>query len=60
MSAAGADLKFITYPGAVHGFTNPAATEKGVKFAIPLAYNKDADQASWSELQKFLESVFSE
>jgi len=31
MAAAGADLTFIAYPGAKHGFTNPDATALGEK-----------------------------
>lgn len=54
MKAAGADFKVVTYPGALHSFTNPAATEAGKKFNIPLAYNAEADKKSWAEAQKFL------
>lgn len=60
MDAAGADYIFIEYPGAVHAFTNPAATENGKKFDLPLAYNEEVDNKSWAELQKFLHSLFSE
>lgn len=58
MDAAGVDYKFIDYPGAVHAFTNPDATEKGKKFSLPLKYNKAADKASWKELLKFLDEVW--
>jgi dienelactone hydrolase len=58
MADAGADLSFVAYPGAKHGFTNPAATENGEKFKIPLAYNAEADQKSWTELEGFLKKVF--
>ncbi len=60
MSAAGADVNFIAYPGAQHAFTNPEATQKGETFGLPLAYNKAADQASWLALEQFLRDVFSE
>ncbi len=60
MNAAGADYVFIEYPGAVHAFSNPAATETGKKFEMPLAYNEEADKKSWAELQEFLRSLFSE
>jgi dienelactone hydrolase len=53
MEAAGADYRFIDYPGAVHAFTNPDATAKGQEFGLPLAYNADADGASWAEMQRF-------
>jgi dienelactone hydrolase len=55
---AGADLKFINYPGAVHSFTNPDATETGKKFNMAVAYNAKADKESWEELKGFLEGVF--
>lgn len=58
MAAAGADLKFISYPGAVHGFTNPAATALGEQFEMPLRYDAAADKASWAELGKFLSEAF--
>ena len=58
MKGADANLVFVNYPNALHGFTNPGATEKGKKFSMPLAYDKDADQKSWAELQKFLKDIF--
>lgn len=54
MADAGADLTFVDYPGAVHAFTNPGATELGQKFNLPLAYNADADQKSWAAMLAFL------
>lgn len=54
MKKAGADYKIINYPGALHAFTNPKATEVGKKYNIPIAYHKKADRASWKELLKFL------
>ncbi len=58
MADAGAELKFIDYPGALHAFTNPGATELGKKFNLPLVYNAEADQKSWAEMKTFLEAVF--
>lgn len=58
MQAAGADCKVVTYPGAKHAFTNPAATERGKKFGLPLEYNAAADQQSWTEAVSFLNRVF--
>jgi dienelactone hydrolase len=58
MKAAGADFKFVSYPGAVHSFTNPEADELGKKFNMPIAYNADADRKSWDELKKFLNMIF--
>ncbi len=58
MDAAGVDYTFIEYPGAKHAFTNPAATEGGKKFGMPIAYDENADKQSWAELQKFLDGLF--
>jgi dienelactone hydrolase len=58
MKSAGADFQFISYPGAVHSFTNPEATALGKKFNLPLAYNADADKKSWFELKEFLNKNF--
>jgi dienelactone hydrolase len=58
MKAEGADIKFITYEGAPHSFTNPAADDYAKKFNIPLGYNKKADKSSWKDLQNFLNSIF--
>lgn len=59
MADAKADVKFIGYPGALHGFTNPAATGNGEKYGLPLAYNESVDKKSWAELESFLAEVFS-
>ncbi len=58
MSTAGADVRFINYPGAMHSFTNPDADRYAKEFDLPIAYNKKADQASWKELKKFLKEIF--
>lgn len=59
MSDAGAEMKFIGYPGALHGFTNPEATANGEKYGLPLAYDETVDKESWNELKTFLAAVFS-
>lgn len=58
MEAVNADYLFVTIPGAVHAFTNPAATENGEKFGIPLRYNQLADRCSWDHMQLVLQSAF--
>lgn len=58
MADAGVDMKFVGYPGAKHAFTSPEATENGKKFNLPLAYDKDADDKSWAELDRFLRELF--
>lgn len=58
MVDAGINFKFVNYPEAVHSFTNPDADSLGKKFNMPIAYNKQADENSWSEMQKFFEEIF--
>ena len=58
MNDAGADYRFESYPGAVHGFTNPGATALGQKFEINLAYQEEADRKSWASLEALLKEVF--
>ena len=60
MKAAGADFRFISYPGAIHSFTNPDADTYGKKYNLPLGYNADADRKSWEELKQFLRGIFQE
>ena len=50
--------KFTNYPGAIHSFTNPDATEMGKKFNMPIAYNAAADKASWADMQQFFKEIF--
>ncbi len=58
MTDAGARFKSIDYPGATHAFTNPAATEIGEKFNLPIAYDAEADKKSFAEMQAFLKRIF--
>jgi dienelactone hydrolase len=60
MTDAKADFKFISYPGAVHSFTNPEATEHGKKFNLPLAYNEKADKESWADMTQFFKEICKE
>ncbi|MDW3196224.1 MAG: dienelactone hydrolase family protein [Cytophagales bacterium] len=54
----GTDMKYVSYPGAVHSFTSKEADANGEKFNLPLAYNEEADAASWKEMQELFASVF--
>ena len=54
MDRADVVYRFIDYPGAKHAFTNPDADRYGKEFGLPLAYNKEADSASWDELLRWL------
>jgi dienelactone hydrolase len=58
MDAAKVDYHYVSYPGAVHAFTNPEATALGKKFNIPIAYNVDADKKSMAEATNFFAGVF--
>jgi len=55
MAAAGAKVDIVTYPGAKHGFTNPAAGSFGMD---ALAYDAAADKASWAAMLKAFKEVF--
>eukprot|EP00119_Amphimedon_queenslandica_P003832 XP_003391030.1 PREDICTED: uncharacterized protein K02A2.1-like [Amphimedon queenslandica] len=50
MRKARADFRIDTYENAMHGFTNPQATANGEKYDMPLAYDADADRASWEAM----------
>ena len=54
MREAAVNYQLIKYPGAVHGFTNPANTGE-LKGAM---YNKEADEKSWVQMQKFFKEIF--
>ena len=54
MSNAEAELELLSFPGVVHGFTNPAASAKGKEYDMPLAYDAHADAQSWQALLEML------
>lgn len=58
MDSIGADYTFKTYARATHAFTNPASTETGKKFNMPIEYNASADSASWNDMKTFFGKVF--
>lgn len=49
--------EFVEYPGALHAFTNPAATKTGKEFNLPVAYDQAADVASWEKMMNFFSQV---
>ena len=53
LDASKADYRIIEYPGAVHAFTNPEATELGKKFNLPLRYDAQANREATAEAAKF-------
>jgi len=50
------DWQMNLYGNAVHGFTNPAADQRGIS---GVAYNAEADRRSWQAMEAFLEELFS-
>lgn len=60
MDAAGANYTFVNYPGARHSFTNPEADVFGERFDLPLAYDANADAASWQAMQDLFVEIFSQ
>jgi len=55
MKAAKADLRFISYPGAVHSFTKK---EAGTDPSKGQAYNASADHGSWEAMKEFFGEIF--
>lgn len=58
MDSAKVDYTFKHYANATHAFTNPAATENGKKFNMPIQYNAAADSASWKDMKDFFGKIF--
>jgi dienelactone hydrolase len=58
LDTTGVAYQFITYPNAVHAFTNPASTENGKRFQLPIAYNEAADKRSWEDMKAFFILIF--
>ncbi len=58
MKDANAPFDFKEYDNATHAFTNPASTENGKKFNMPIAYNKEADLKSWNDMVDFFKKHF--
>ncbi|MCC6772367.1 MAG: dienelactone hydrolase family protein [Gemmatimonadaceae bacterium] len=52
---AGASVEVVTYPTAMHGFTNPTADSFGM---AGLKYDVTADEESWAAMLTLLEEVF--
>jgi dienelactone hydrolase len=57
MQQAGVDYRFLSYPGAKHSFTNPDAGSHAAH-GLDVAYDKDADQRSWADMQTFFKELF--
>jgi len=57
LDAAKVNYRVIEYPGAVHAFTNPEATELGKKFNLPLRYDAKVNNEANAEASKFFAQV---
>lgn len=57
MVDAGVDFKFVSYEGALHGFTSRDASENAKKYGLPIGYNAEADAGSWKEMRAFFDVV---
>jgi len=55
MKDAAVDYQLVSYPGAVHAFTQKGAGNDNSKGA---AYNEAADKASWEEMKTFFGKIF--
>ncbi len=58
MADLNVDMTFESYPGALHGFTNPEADEKGKKYGLALAYDAAVDKQSWEAMRSHWAHVF--
>ncbi len=58
MDSIGAKYTLKHYANATHAFTNPASTENGKKFSMPVEYNAAADTASFNEMIAFFHRIF--
>ena len=55
MANAHVPYEFVAYPGAVHGFT---IEEAGNDPSKGMAYNAEADRASWEKMKEFFNQLF--
>ena len=59
MVAGNVDFSYLNLAGIKHSFTNKRADEFRKALNIPnLEYNKQADEQSWSEMQRFFKRIF--
>ncbi len=52
MAERGIEYDLVSYEGAVHAFTNPGASDRGMD---NVAYHKAADEKSWEAMKAFWE-----
>ncbi|HEY5752673.1 MAG TPA: dienelactone hydrolase family protein [Chthoniobacterales bacterium] len=60
LKAAKIDYQSVSYPGALHAFTNPGADELAAKNGLvgKIGYNDPAAKASWAAMQAFFGEIF--
>ena len=58
MDNAGVEYLVVSYPDALHAFTNPEADAYAKKFGLPLKYDAVADTDSWNRLIELLQEVY--
>lgn len=56
MDTAKVDWRMVSYPNAVHSFTDPDSGDDPSK---GVAYNRTADLLSWDEMKTFFDQIFS-
>ena len=59
LDSARADYEVVVYEGVQRSFTNSAADSVGQNFDMPLAYDQEADRASWEAMKSFFDEIFS-
>lgn len=53
------DYQFVSYAGAVHAFSNPAADKIAAATGLKgIGYNAAADKRSWAHMRDFFEEIF--
>ncbi|MBL9214641.1 MAG: dienelactone hydrolase family protein [Opitutaceae bacterium] len=52
------DYQFVSYAGAVHAFSNPAADQVAAATGLPIAYQAAADRRSWAHMRAFFKEIF--
>jgi dienelactone hydrolase len=58
MDKVNAHHYLVQLPGALHGFSNPAASANGEKYGLPLAYDPVADATAWGHMQLLFKDAF--
>jgi dienelactone hydrolase len=58
MNDAKLDYQFIAYSGALHAFSNPASDQARAAGLNGVAYNHEAAEHSWNQMQMFLKEIF--